>query len=342
VSPAPVSQSDFNGFDAMTKYYNRGSLADNRFYIFAMPRWSKTLSNQTATFTIKNTGATQVTVMNENRTIPVTNSGTRFVDTFATANTVHIYRIEPPAVWPDATNTGVPPGTALTVVNGDLSITTAGTIVENKDVRGCIHVNAADVIIRKSKVSCSDLYVINNDGTNLLVEDVAVDCQGTHHTGLAWQNYTARRVNVSGCENLIWAEHNVIIEDSYLHDPIDYDPATDPHTDGIQLPTGATNITIRHNRIYGNYVGGSNFGNSAITIGGSTSGITVDNNILAGGGYTMYCNQFGRGTNSAYTNNRFSTVFVPTVGGFGPWSECADENISGNVYHETGLPVTPG
>ena len=59
-----------------------------------MPRWSKTLSNQTATFTIKNTGSTRVTVVNENRTIPVTDSGTKFADTFATANTVHIYRVD--------------------------------------------------------------------------------------------------------------------------------------------------------------------------------------------------------------------------------------------------------
>src|SRR2546427_3410110 len=54
--------------------------------------------------------------------------------------------------YPDATNTGVPAGTALTVVNGDVTISTAGMIYENKDVRGCITVNAANVIIRKSKV----------------------------------------------------------------------------------------------------------------------------------------------------------------------------------------------
>ena len=89
VSPAPSSQSDFSGFDVMSKRTSSG-----QFYIFAMPRWSKTLSNQTATFTIKSTGSTRVTVINENRTIPVTDSGTKFVDTFATANTVHIYRVD--------------------------------------------------------------------------------------------------------------------------------------------------------------------------------------------------------------------------------------------------------
>jgi hypothetical protein len=342
VSPAA---SNFAGFDLMAKYHNVTG-GDQKFYLFAMPRWSKTLSNQTATFTIKNTGSTQVTVLNENRTIPITNNGTQFVDSFATANTVHIYRVQPPA-WPDATNTGVPSGTSLTVVNGNLDITTAGTVVENKDVRGCIHVTAPDVIIRKSKVSCADFYVIDNESTNLLIEDVTVDCQNLHHTGIVWSNYTARRVNVSACENGLWAENNVVIEDSYVHDIIPYDPVTDPHTDGIQIPSNSTNITIRHNRIYGQYSSANSFGNSAIFIGtgpsnSMTSNITVTNNLLAGGGYTLYCNQGGRGTNSAYTDNRFSTIFSPKVGGIGPWTDCADENISGNVYHETGLPVTPG
>jgi hypothetical protein len=243
--------------------------------------------------------------------------------------------------YPDATNTGVPAGTALTVVNGNMTITTNGAIIENRDIRGCVTVNASNVILRKSKVSCRGNPVIYNGGLNLLLEDVEIDCLGTHANGVHWQNYTARRVNAHSCENILWADRNVTIEDSYLHDPVPYDPSTDPHTDTIQIPGGGSNITIRHNRIYGSYINSSNFGNAAITMGGNTSNITVDNNILAGGGYTIYCNQFGRGTNNAYVNNRFSTIFTPKVGGYGPWTDCGDENISGNVYHETNV-LLPG
>ena len=95
VSPPPVRLSSTQadaGYDVMAKYHNVSG-GDNKFYIFAMPRWSPSLSNRSATFTIKNTGSTQVTVINENRTIPVTN-GTQFTDTFATAHTVHIYRVD--------------------------------------------------------------------------------------------------------------------------------------------------------------------------------------------------------------------------------------------------------
>jgi hypothetical protein len=141
----------------------------------------------------------------------------------------------------------------------------------------------------------------------------------------------------------MWAEYNVTIEDSYLHDNIPYDPVTDPHTDGIQIPSGSHDVTIRHNTIYGGYIDQSNFGNSAITSGrvsdGGTTNILVQDNLLAGGGYTLYCTE-GVANNYRVINNRFSRVYVSTVGGFGPWTDCEDEaQVTGNVIHETGQPL---
>lgn len=89
VSPSP---STFAGFDVMAKYHNVAG-GDHKFYVFAIPRYSRSTTNQTATFTIPNTGASTVTVINESRTINVTAGGTQFQDTFATGNTVHIYRV---------------------------------------------------------------------------------------------------------------------------------------------------------------------------------------------------------------------------------------------------------
>lgn len=82
-----------SGFDVMAKYHNVTG-GNNKFYIFAMPRYSEATTNQTATFTIKNTGATQVTVINEARTISITGGGTTFADNFALGSTVHIYRVD--------------------------------------------------------------------------------------------------------------------------------------------------------------------------------------------------------------------------------------------------------
>ena len=87
VTVNPVA-SHFAGFDVMAKW------TGSQFYIFSIPRYSQTTTNQTATFTIPNTGASRATVINESRSISLTNGGTQFVDTFADGNTVHIYRID--------------------------------------------------------------------------------------------------------------------------------------------------------------------------------------------------------------------------------------------------------
>ena len=81
-SPAPGT---FSGIETMAKYH------DGQFTIFADTRDSGSATNIPATFQIADPSATSVTVVNENRTIPVVN-GT-FTDTFATGSTVHIYRV---------------------------------------------------------------------------------------------------------------------------------------------------------------------------------------------------------------------------------------------------------
>jgi hypothetical protein len=255
---------------------------------------------------------------------------------------------QPPASgYPDASNTGVPLGTPLTVVNGNMTIATAGTIIENRDIRGCVVVNAPDVIIRKSRIACGGQSVVWSGSTNLLVEDVEIVCGGTAGTtGLTPQNYTARRVNAHACENIFWASRDVTVIDSYLHDPIPCCGPSEPHTDSVQLPGGASNVTLRHNTIYGGYVSQSNFGNSAFTTGGSSSSILIENNLLAGGGHTARCEGSGANTNYRVKNNRFSRIFTSTVGGFGPVSGCDGSGgwpgiteWSGNVYHESGAAI---
>ena len=110
-------------------------------------------------------------------------------------------------------------------------------------------------------------------------------------------NVTARRLDISGCENGLDINQNITVEDSYIHDLYN---SAEAHTDGIQFATGhyvngqlasgVVNVTIRHNTIYGMGADGS-FGTSAIidhSFGGNTN-ILIDSNLLAGGAYTLYC-----------------------------------------------------
>ena len=81
------------GLELMTKYYNE------TYYIFSDTRMSETQHNIPAMFTVNDPSAVSVTVLYENRTIPIVNGS--FSDTFAAdAWTVHIYQVndsgEPP------------------------------------------------------------------------------------------------------------------------------------------------------------------------------------------------------------------------------------------------------
>ena len=214
--------------------------------------------------------------------------------------------------YPDASNTG--PTGLLTQSTGNITVSTPGRVIENRKINGCITIQADNVTIRNSEINCDGKTGIKNwtqGHTGLLVERTEIECgHKPGQTGISDRNYTIRRSEVFGCENNLWAESNVVIENSYIHDPIPCCGPAQPHTDSVQLPNGGSNITIRHNRIYGGYLSQSNFGNSAITMG-NASGVLVNDNILAGGGYTIYC---GTGLPLlTVTNNRFSRVLVSTV-----------------------------
>ena len=255
--------------------------------------------------------------------------------------------------FPREDNTGVPAGTTLTAYTGPTTIRTPNTVIDGKTM-GCIVVEAPGVVIRNSKIVCpnsiavllDDPYLSESD-TRMLIEDAEVDCQNQGGGGVGNSDFVLRRVNIHGCENGVGANQNVLIEDSYIHDMYN---SAEAHTDGVQFGSGhwngssyvccARNITIRHNTIYGMGADGS-FGTSAIITNnpGTDENILIENNLLAGGAYALYCNSPGAGVNYRLINNRFSTRFKATVGFYGPLTDCRDETQSGSVYHETGKPV---
>ena len=72
--------------------------------------------------------------------------------------------------------------------------------------------------------------------------------------------------------------------------------ATGHFVDGHVVP-GALDVTIRHNTIYAIDPNGE-FGTSAIISGhGSDVNILIEKNLLAGGAFTLYCEQDAKGTN---------------------------------------------
>lgn len=244
----------------------------------------------------------------------------------------------PPSSFPNATNTGVPPGTTLTAYTGPTTITTANTVIDGKTT-GCLTIQALGVIIRNSKVICSDGWATSawNSESSMTIQDSEIVCgpkEGT--TGVVGDHITLRRVNIHGCENAMAADGDDTIEDSYFHDMYNGGNA---HADGIQFPDGANNITIRHNTIITLGPGGT-YGNLAGSINADTANHAnwlIENNLLGGGAFTVYCVYPGKGTNWVIRNNAFMSNY-----GVGYSARCGDETQSGNYVFETLQPLTLG
>ena len=118
----------FGGIEVMAKDYN------GQFYIFADTRDSETQTNIPATFTIADKNAISVTVVNENRTIPVVNGV--FSDTFATAATVHIYQVnDAPSGAPVITSFSPDSGTAGDGITNASTLVLSGTAAANDTLK---------------------------------------------------------------------------------------------------------------------------------------------------------------------------------------------------------------
>lgn len=245
----------------------------------------------------------------------------------------------PPSTYPDASNTGVPAGVTLTVVNGDLNVSTAGQVIDGRDVRGCIILQAAGITVRNSKAECIiiDTTASLNGARHTFVDsEIRCDPSGWA-TGIRFGNFNALRLDISNCENGMDISRNVSLRDSYIHDLYQGNGSDDPHSDGIQGEV--RDSVIEHNTIYA--FTGTVQGTSAIIASGSTGGnMLIRNNLMAGGAYTLYCPRASGVPSFQVVNNRFSTISSPKVGAFGPSDDCADETLSGNVYHETGQPLS--
>ena len=195
---------------------------------------------------------------------------------------------------PDASNTGVPPGTVLTP-SGGMTISTAGAVVDAREVNGSITVNAPNVTIRRSRIVSNDFMAVRSNSTGLVVEDSEIldgpdTGQNNCHNGIGFGGFTVRRTEITGCENAAdVGEDNVVFADNYVHDLDTEGPShvwgNSPHTDGIQ-GNGST-VTISHNWIDPSP---GDDGNAGIFAPGGSNNYVIEGNYIDGRGtnYAIY------------------------------------------------------
>jgi hypothetical protein len=221
----------------------------------------------------------------------------------------------PTGGWPDASNTGVPAGTVLTP-SGGMTITTAGTVIDARDISGPVIVDAPNVTIRNSRIRGNAFMLVRSNGTGLVVEDSElinepVAGQPNCHNAIGFGGYTVRRSEFTGCENAAdMGGGNVTFVDNYVHDLDTVGPSyvfgnAGPHTDGVQVGEGAQNLLIRHNWISPQDEGTPQSTSAIIMYtGGGTpnSNVWIEDNFLDGSraSYALYAPR--RQTHDVYIN----------------------------------------
>src|SRR5215210_2723948 len=254
-----------------------------------------------------------------------------------------------PTGFPNAATTGVPAGwTPRHTTNGDLTITTPGTVLDGELVTGDLRVHARDVTIRNSWIygSINNQQFAGGTGINyggMLIEDTDVGppsgAGNTSFPAVLVAGYTARRVHIHNvAEGFRVADFNdsgaptpdrqVVIQDSF----VDIERGECSHNDGIQGFGEPPRTVIDHNTI-DTTGSGPECTTGAIFIGNDKPDlVTVTNNLLLGGGFTMRIGGPGPdgpgGTYDRVSGNRivdrtwgFGPVLVDDCGTIADWSD---------------------
>ncbi|MHC4046602.1 Ig-like domain-containing protein, partial [Bradyrhizobium sp. 23AC] len=186
-------------------------------------------------------------------------------------------------------------------------ITQAGAVVSGLNITGSVYIRADNVTLQNCKVTSGGWAGVTIDSgvTGAVVQNCTIDGTGRAPDGTGNQGIMGSGTfignNIFNVENGIVPGSNSVIQGNYIHD---LHAGGSPHYDGIQIDGGLSNIQITGNSII-NQWGWT----SAIMIDndfGPVSNVTVTNNLLTGGAYTVYADS-NLGTASitgvSFTNN---------------------------------------
>jgi cell division septation protein DedD len=266
--------------------------------------------------------------------------------------------------WAGPGNTGYPAGQVFSkTVTGGLTISTDGTVIDGYKISGGVTVNAKNVVIKNSWITNSAggvngtgvVKVLN--GASATIDHNLLDGLNATHTCI-WHEGASMVATANECTEVndgifSWATtlgvdgtgDNFTIVDNWLHNFTTL--AANGHVDGYQTE-GAKNGVIRHNTF-----DVAQDQTSAISIWDgrkNASNIAVSNNLIQGGGFSIYAEDYNPSeaspaggytvTGITFTDNRFSNSRYACVGNWGVWftrgAPSDGWHRTGNVLLETG------
>jgi hypothetical protein len=244
--------------------------------------------------------------------------------------------------FPGASNTGVPAGTVMKSVPGQVSsgtgwkfisssggyvsVTGAGAVLSGLSIPYNVNISASNVTIKNDDITTAGNYGISIRNTS----GVTVE-----NSTISGANATSGRVQYAiddiyeNSTGLLISGNNIsdfchgvqvsagLVTGNYIHDP---GFISGDHIDGIFDPGSLVALTISDNTILNNFTQTSAISLDASAAGSTVSNKTVENNLLGGGGFAIYGgDSLGNTTsNIVIKNNTFSQAFFPESGQYGP------------------------
>lgn len=264
--------------------------------------------------------------------------------------------------YPDATNTGVwhsraklkkVPAQATSGAGwhwdtrGWVAITGHGAMFSGYEVNAPISVEADNVIIRDiiSTVGGEDFGIALRHANNVMIShcEIGPPSGGSERLMVGIKDIYGDSVGTRILKNEIFHTGTAVqideglIRGNYIHD-LGYKPGD--HVNGITSNGSQRLLVIRHNTIFNQF-------DQTDAIGlfedfGVEANRVIDDNLLAGGGYTLYAGQNPGGPstyNIQVTNNRFSRLHWVNGGYWGPataYSKSGRGNVwVNNIWDET-------
>lgn len=270
--------------------------------------------------------------------------------------------------YPDATNTGVRAGVALKSIpsevksgpgwhwdpRGWITIDGDGATFSGYDVKDPIEVTASNVTVSNVRVTVGgEAFGIGlKRSNNVTIQDTEITAPGAGANRLLVgikdvygdaNGTVIQRTDISRTSTGIQT-HEGLIQDNYIHD-LGFKEGD--HTNGTTSNGSTKPLSLIHNTVFNPH--NQTDAISLFQDFGVEANRVIDNNLLAGGGYTIYAGQ-NAGAPDAYnikvTNNRISRIYYPNGGSYGPasaYNPTASGNVwSGNIWDDTGavIPAT--
>ena len=249
--------------------------------------------------------------------------------------------------YPDATNSGVPAGTTLTN-SGSITASSNGEVIKDVNiVNGSIDVTANNVTIEDSEITTGNGTLNGGTGQSAIQVESGVTGTIVEYTTMQGSNCNGGSLlfgvlNSSGAQLTMDHDYGQCLDDilhgsGALTNSYSIDSANIPndHYEPVAYDGGDGSLTIDHDTLLNPHDQTAAVFTQCTF--GDVSTLTIENSLLAGGGYVLYgptSDSCGSGTGAeSVTNNRFSTLYFANGGQYGLDAYFpSDTTWSGNIW----------